>query len=380
MPQRIDDAMIDVIGKLNSITEHLRKHNLDESSNKISKNTHEIVSVFTDVIVKLSEEEMIIPDKDKTSRQVPADHTTKKGNGNITNKSVENQYKHAIEKSRQANAPRTSPLTQDPTYQANSWAKVASAGSSSPGMHTNSGGVKLLQHKHIPLSQPAVPTGIIQPIETEEETAGVMIISGPFVLGSLNFLTSRIREGPLYDVEISYDNGLARIVFLRSAHALAFLNYDAELVAKRGFGRFGPGYSIVCTEMKDWDEGIRQMENRPKERRRLTFARAGFLGKPLTFRKFQSDVIEVAGVQAIDFIWAFNSGNVTTVFKSVDVARLVQKHFLQLASKPGPYKGVQVTFSTDPCEKQLVLSAQGAVTAVHSMAVHKGSQNIIRKR
>lgn len=156
---------------------------------------------------------------------------------------------------------------------------------------------------------PAVPTGIIQPEETDEERAGVMVVSGNFVIGSLNSLTCKIREGPIASIDISYSEGFARIVFLRATHAFALVASDADLVSKRGYGRFGPGYSISRTDIHDWDANIRQMENSPKERRRLTFARGGLLGPHLPFAKFENDVKSLAGEENIDFIWAFNSGN-----------------------------------------------------------------------
>lgn len=156
---------------------------------------------------------------------------------------------------------------------------------------------------------PAVPTGLIQLEDTNEERAAVMIVSGNFAVGSLNNLTSKIREGPIFSIDISYGEGLARIVFLRATHAFALVASDADLVARRGYGRFGPGYSISRTDIHDWDASIRQMENSPKERRRLTFARGGLLGPHLPFAKFENDIKTLAGKDNIDFIWAFNSGN-----------------------------------------------------------------------
>lgn len=159
------------------------------------------------------------------------------------------------------------------------------------------------------VNPPAVPAGTIQPVETDEEKAAIMVITGTFVPGSLNHLTAKIREGPLTSVEISYTDGFARIIFLRAQHGFSLVAHDAELVAKRGYGRFGPGYTIARTDVVEWDDSVRQMEASPKERRRLTFARGGLLGKHLPFAKFESDVKTVAGADAVDFIWAFNSGN-----------------------------------------------------------------------
>lgn len=38
----------------------LRKYNFEDSSNRISKNTQEVVSIFTDAVVKFSDDQMIM--------------------------------------------------------------------------------------------------------------------------------------------------------------------------------------------------------------------------------------------------------------------------------------------------------------------------------
>jgi hypothetical protein len=156
-----------------------------------------------------------------------------------------------------------------------------------------------------------VPTGNIHPIETDEERAGVVLVTGRFFKhGSLNYLTSKIIEGPLFGVNISYDKGSAQIVFLRAKHALAFWDRNRELIGSGRPGCFGQGYTVTSVHVMDWTDEIRQMENRPKERRRLTFARAGLLGEKLKYKRFQDDLVAVAGgAEAMDLIWAFNAGN-----------------------------------------------------------------------
>jgi hypothetical protein len=195
---------------------------------------------------------------------------------------------------------------------ANTWAKVAGALSRHdvalslpvraryPTLSTNT--------PPIP-QQPAVPTGNIRPIETDEERAGVVFVTGRFRIGSLNYLTSRILEGPLFGVDISYNNGFAQIVFQRAKHAIAFVERNKQLIGEGRHGCFGQGYKVASIQFMDWTDEIRQMENRPKERRRLTFARAGLLGEKLSFKKFQADLVAVASTNGIDLIWAFNAGN-----------------------------------------------------------------------
>lgn len=61
------------------------------------------------------------------------------------------------------------------------------------------------------------------------------------------------------------------------------------------------------------------------------------------------------------------SGTVTAIFKSVPVARAVRDYFLKRAEQDGPYKAVQITFSTDPCERPLFLATQlGAPSIVRN--------------
>jgi hypothetical protein len=48
----------------------------------------------------------------------------------------------------------------------------------------------------------------------------------------------------------------------------------------------------------------------------------------------------------------------TVVFTSTAMARLVRDDFRKKARSAGPYQGVQVTFSHDPCERSMNLISQ----------------------
>ena len=48
----------------------------------------------------------------------------------------------------------------------------------------------------------------------------------------------------------------------------------------------------------------------------------------------------------------------TVVFSGVAVARKCREDFHQLAKKKGPYRGIQVSYSHDPCERPLHLVTQ----------------------
>lgn len=255
----------------------------------------------------------LCPQASRPTSQDSAEYSsagTNDEDGDDALRGLERGYKKVVDEGQQTSSQDAAVLGNVPIRQAKSWAKVAAARPGNGGIPTQPR--RMVGHfeaRQAALNQPAVPTSNIQPIETEEEKAGLMIVAGDFGPCSLNHITSKIREGPLFRVEISHSEKIAEIVFQRAAHALEFVERDAELVDKLGYGRFGPGYTILCTEVLDWTDAIRQMENQPKERRRLTFARAGLLGKPITFKKFKTDVFSAAGTDGVDLIWAFNSGN-----------------------------------------------------------------------
>lgn len=197
-----------------------------------------------------------------------------------------------------------------PTRPPISWAKVAESGT-----HPSSGPARKIQANPTvsQLARPAESHTMGPPIEldVEEETkAGSVSISGKFTEGAVNFITSKIREGPLYRVDVRPELEWAEVIFQNASNAYELVANDREMIAKTGHGRFGKGYQITCVAQFEWTEGISAMAQIPRERRRLTFARAGLLGSNLSFRKFQGDVTAAAGdSEAIDLVWAFNSGN-----------------------------------------------------------------------
>ncbi|KAK2834848.1 hypothetical protein FQN49_006856 [Arthroderma sp. PD_2] len=196
----------------------------------------------------------------------------------------------------------------------------------------------------------------LKPVEPKASTVTVI---GIYPRGILSFITSKIREGPLYKVETNADNGYVEITFQQSEQAADFVESDRFMNATLGYGRFGPGYSIVDVKEFEWDAEIRGMAQPPRERRRLTFAKARLLGNHLSFMQFQEDVaVAAGGPNAIDIAWAYNTGNVTVAFKSVQVAKAVKRYFTEQSTKNNIYRNLVVTFSTDPCEKPLFLGSQ----------------------
>ncbi|PGG97930.1 hypothetical protein AJ79_09043 [Helicocarpus griseus UAMH5409] len=356
MAQRMDEAMVEVMEKLGSITEHLRKLDFIEPANSISKSTQTIVEVFINATIEFTDYDMVmLPSSTETSPFKSEDNGQASRNGyqEVLVEGCEPEENRLLDLSPPAPAPKAS----------SSWATVAAG---PPQGHQPNGrsGTKAPKKENSQL--PVVP---IHPVvravpppakEGLENKAGILIVKGKFRAGSLNFLTARIHEGALYSVEIEYHSGFAEIIFHQAQQAKDFLIQDKLAIEKTGHGRFGPDFEVKHEgfRVQQWDNNMAKMNliGPHRERRRLTFVRSRLLGSPYAYKTLQEEITRIAGWDGVDFIWAFNSGNVTAAFKSVQTAMIVRQHFLQKASKAsGPYKGVEVTYSTDPCEKPLHL-------------------------
>ncbi|OAX78696.1 hypothetical protein ACJ72_06992 [Emergomyces africanus] len=362
-PELIDDVMTEVIGKLGSITEHLRRIQCDKAANRISKYTHHIAVEFGNVVPELTDSEIVM--------NLP----TNKTNG-IDSKSdmhyvhnecrkIEVQLREPEEKiSLDLVYSNSRPL---PLQGNNMWAKVAAAAPSPSQVHQMNGlhgmSPPTTRHNKIPLvpippGVQAMPPPVI--MGGLSKMAGIIIVEGKFKIKSLNMLTARICEGALYSIEIDHRTGFAEIIFQNATHAREFLDKDKIAIENTDHGRFGNGFKVRHDKYKErvWDEDLARMEEGPlRERRRLTFVRPKLLVRPDALRTLEVELERIAGSDGIDFVWKFNAGNVTAVFKSVRTARLVRYHFLRKASQHGSrFAGIRVTYSADPCEKQLILT------------------------
>ncbi|XHG06707.1 hypothetical protein AWENTII_009894 [Aspergillus wentii] len=203
----------------------------------------------------------------------------------------------------------------------------------------------------MPLSGVALPS--LSP-ELPEAKAGIVRIHGKISKDIIQFITTRIHEGPLQDIRIE-SNDRTRITFQHISQALVFLKSNQDMEQMLGFGRFGNGYRVELAEIVDWNEDHRRMNQPVRERRRLSFARKRLFADNMSPEKWKSDIRTLAGPGNIDFLWVFNSGNATAVFTSTIVARKVLEVFNKWKNGRNVYNGVSVTFSSDPCEKELVL-------------------------
>ena len=144
--------------------------------------------------------------------------------------------------------------------------------------------------------------------EIPETKAAVLRVSGRLTKDIIQFITTRVHEGPLQDIKIEA-NGRARVTFQHASHGVMFLNSHKEMEALLGFGRLGPGVSIELLEVVEWNEDHRRMNQPIRERRRLSFARKRLFADNMSPEKWKQDVRTLAGPGNIDFLWVFNSGN-----------------------------------------------------------------------
>ncbi|KAK2806857.1 hypothetical protein FQN51_005657 [Onygenales sp. PD_10] len=381
MPQPTVDDMATVIEKMRNITDYLEDNNRKEIANKLGHITHVLMHTFWDISVLINNE-IVKPEQADRNNENDKNTPSEYAYGQTVHQELQDMMEGVQQMPSQNNDIGGCPPG------ANSWATIAAATPAQ--LHTNGGPVGMINgsssinrnmlpvapirpkpatmpfvHKKDPAVpiHPAVRAEPAPAKEGLEGKSGIIVVTGAFPLGCLNFLTARIHEGALYSVEIEYASGYAEITFQNAHEARDFLMQDRLATEKTGHGRFGPGFSIDYTKYREcgWDKDMAKMglTGGCRERRRLTFVRSGLLSKAYALRRLQETIEMIAGYDGIDFIWAFNAGNalaVTAAFKSVRTARLVKEHFLLKACKSAPYIGIQVTYSTDPCEKELHLS------------------------
>lgn len=149
--------------------------------------------------------------------------------------------------------------------------------------------------------------------EIPETKATILRVSGRMSKDIIQFITTRIHEGPLQDIKVE-TNGRARVTFQHAIHGLMFLNSHKEMESLLGFGRLGPGVSVELLEVVEWNEDHRRMNQPVRERRRLSFARKRLFAENMSPEKWKQDIRTLAGPGNIDFLWVFNSGNGKLIF------------------------------------------------------------------
>ena len=155
------------------------------------------------------------------------------------------------------------------------------------------------------------PKQLKAPTETDgKKEAGVVFLSGNFKLpNALYFITSKISDGAIFDIIMSPSENMASIIFQHSLNAGNFLRRNQNFKEKHGFGLHGKGYTTASGPVIPWDDQLKAMAYPYRERRRLTFARAGLISSRLTPEQFRADMGALVGDDNVESTWVFNAGN-----------------------------------------------------------------------
>ena len=181
---------------------------------------------------------------------------------------------------------------------------------------------------------------------------------------TLHDVSNGIHEGPLVSICIVDDFDPVRcpgraacVIFKEAQDALSFYHSNNKMVFTNNRGRYVSDVRFELGLPYPADDNIRSMDAPTFARRRLTFVRSHlFAASNLTKARFQQDLEKhCSQPDNIELIHLYNSGNATVVFAGVHIAREVKEAFLAYSKQKGPYHGVQVTYSKDPCEHEMRL-------------------------
>ncbi|KAF7592708.1 hypothetical protein BBP40_012539 [Aspergillus hancockii] len=370
----IDTAMAEALSHLNRVSNHFREHAQHSAANEIGKLSIMIVDVFSKAIEHIPADAFVFEDV-----QTESNHGAM-GNHNAIQKQAVAALINEVEKGKENTNHQTSALQKIPSEpqlpQTGSWAQVASSATGLPAhpqgaaqfmspfpLEPSSLSKQSLNNGQHIESHPAENSEVALPAsvfpEIPEAKAGVIRVYGKTSKDIIQYITTRIHEGPLQDIRLE-TNGRTRVTFQHASQALAFLKSNQDMEQMLGFGRFGCGYRVELAEIVDWNDDHRRMNQPIRERRRLSFARKRLFADNMSPEKWKQDIRTLAGPGNIDFLWVFNSGNAdqtvaTAVFTSTTVARKVLEVFNRWKDGRNVYSGVSVTYSSDPCEKELVL-------------------------
>ena len=227
---------------------------------------------------------------------------------------------------------------------------------------------------------PAIRRETIQQIDEEgvyvsPSEARVIWVKPQSNGGSIDtkMVSAVITQGPLYSIAYSPTDHAVCVIFQYPDHAREFLAASQYKTSTKGYGLLGPGYDILPGQGYSNEAELKRMEFPRNERRRLTFVRSALFCDGLTEGKFKNEIYNMVGEEHVDLVWLFNIGNgkeiqgiraltnfvkATAVFSGTAVARKCREEFLSKSKKKGPYQGIQVSYSHDPCERPLHLVTQ----------------------
>ncbi|KAK5094208.1 hypothetical protein LTS08_008699 [Lithohypha guttulata] len=168
-----------------------------------------------------------------------------------------------------------------------------------------------------------------------------------------------LELGAIYSMAFVPEEQAVCIIFQHARCAVQFMHNCAGYIGRTGNSPLGKDYSIFPGVPYPLNDGLRRMDNPYNERRRLTFARSQLFSNGISESRFRNDVEQIVGASNIELLWLFNTGNATVVFSAVPLAKLVKDKFNQYSrTSKHPYEGVKVSYSHDPCERDLHLVSQ----------------------
>lgn len=249
-----------------------------------------------------------------------------------------------------------------PDWAKTAWARFAAEGSEEEGKQVPTDEKPAAsQDKGLEEGNASVPEDSTLNESTTKVLRGVQVLGLPKTW-TLRDVTREVTEGPLMHVSLHdapNDTKYAYLIFLKAEAAMKFVKKSAEIMLRMGARQscYGPGVSVDFGVALADNECVPQMFGRGAVRRRLTFSRKGLFTK-VAPSKFYHDVADVVGGRNIELVWLFNAGNGTVVFGNIAHAAEALEWFRAKASHAGPYSGVAVSYSPDPCEAVLPLVSQ----------------------
>ncbi|KAI9805466.1 MAG: hypothetical protein M1825_000717 [Sarcosagium campestre] len=258
------------------------------------------------------------------------------------------------------NSVQTASLGQDTSAaQLRSWASIAAPeGSRSAAEHRvvsmQRTGPELHIGRPINGAMVLVPWGLAESQSMQRRV--VWIFSCPPET-TIHSITARIHTGPLMSIALARE-GSSRspaccIIFHKAEHA-------QELVASYQLSALKQEYVFFKDEHLELgepypaDREIQLMDPPTFARRRLSIVRKVMFTRAFETR-FVRDIKRLAGEDNVELIYIYNSGNATVVLAGVRCALMVKDGLEKEGRRAGPYQGLTVTFSKDPCEAQMRL-------------------------
>ncbi len=198
----------------------------------------------------------------------------------------------------------------------------------------------------------------------------IFLLNLPHNVG-LSDVSNAVQEGPLVRIQFGYDQEentrFAGVIFQHAKDAEAFYDVLMQERQESRPDRFRFIVDVVKGDPLAADETIKAMSASPFATRRLTIVKGKFFFM-FGERQFRDLCVRIAGEDNVQLVWLYNGGNATVVFADVASAIKVKKVLDKKASmsrdqqgnEPVVWKGLQTTFSKDPCIHPLDLK-----TAMH---------------